>query len=41
MRTLRLVFICKLVSWSRMAFSQVVLFMSRRLRYLLRVCSTW
>jgi len=32
--------VCKLVSLSCMAFLQV-LFMSRRLRYLLRMCSTW
>jgi len=31
---------CKLVSLSRMGFPPVV-FMSRRLRYLLRMCSTW
>jgi len=32
--------VCKLVSLSCMAFTQVF-FMSRRLRYLLRMCSTW
>jgi len=31
---------CKLVSFNRMVFPPA-LFMLRRLRYLLRVCSTW